>query len=387
MAHVVAGVYAGTIDAAGALSIANVNVGTGAGRAIQITVYRARGDRITGITSGTIGGEALTMQGSDTTPPNNTNGRVRSMCRINPTVTGLQTLALACAATGSGSSDAYAMVEVIDGIDTGQAAPTPVVNTGTTATATATVASAVGRQVVFTPVMVCDTVGMDNAVATGFTAPAENGNPLFGGGLGFVTGYAAGAASVAPEAEFRDTTTPVAGTNGWVATGTDWLAPSAGPTIDTQPQADTVLINGDPSRASASFTVAATTSGGALSYQWELETSVGGGVYANVADGSGATWAGATTANLTGTFTAKTLTGRRVRCVVTDSNGSTTTNAVALTVYTGPVLSKASGTTNASGVDTLTITSDYPNADGEFTVVTATAGAVSKQVSLHYEVP
>lgn len=160
----------------------------------------------------------------------------------------------------------------------------------------------------------------------------------------------------------------------------------AGPTIDTQPVADTVLINGDAARSSASFTVAASGTG-TLSYQWELETSVGGGTYANVADGDGATWAGATSTNLTATFTVKTLTGRRVRCVVTDDNGSTTSSAVALTVYTGPVISKSSGTTNASGVDTLTCTSDYPNADGEFTVVTATAGGVTKQVALHYETP
>jgi len=156
----------------------------------------------------------------------------------------------------------------------------------------------------------------------------------------------------------------------------------AGPTIDTQPQADVVLINGDPARASASYTIAATTSGGTLVYDWELETSVGGGVYANVADGSGADWSGATTTNLTATFTAKTLTGRRVRCNVSDDNGTTTSSTALLTVYTGPVLSASSGVTNGSGVNVITITSDYPNtAPGEYTVTTATSSGVSKSVS------
>lgn len=155
-----------------------------------------------------------------------------------------------------------------------------------------------------------------------------------------------------------------------------------GPTIDTQPVADTVLIAGDPTRASASFTIAATTSGGTLVYDWELETSVGGGVYANVANGSGATWAGATTTNLTATFTAKTLTGRRVRCNVSDDNGTSTSNAVVLTVYNGPVLSSYAGVTNGSGVNVITITSDYPNtAPGEYTVTTATSAGVVKSVS------
>jgi hypothetical protein len=170
-------------------------------------------------------------------------------------------------------------------------------------------------------------------------------------------------------------------------------AGAAGPTIDTQPQADTVLINGDPTRASASFTVAASGTG-TVDVTAEIENGVGSGVYVTLANGSGATWAGLTGTGsgsagttLTGTFTVKTLTGRRIRFACEDDNGTTYSDAVALTVYTGPTISKTSGTTNGSGVDTLTVESDYPNADGEFTVVTATAGAVSKQVSLHFEAP
>lgn len=156
---------------------------------------------------------------------------------------------------------------------------------------------------------------------------------------------------------------------------------ATGPAIDTQPTAQTARLNGDATTA-ATFTVAATTSGGPLVYDWELEDGVASGVYANVVDGSGATWTGVTSASVVGTFTATTLTGRRLRCNVTDNNGTTSTNAVALTIHTGPVLSASSGVTNGSGVITLTITSDDPNTtNGEFTVIEATDvddGAVSR---------
>ena len=69
-------------------------------------------------------------------------------------------------------------------------------------------------------------------------------------------------------------------------------------------------------------------------------------------------WTGQTAASSVGTFTATTLTGRTVRCNVTDDNGTTTTNAVALTVLNGPVTTASSSSTNASGVGTLTYTSD-----------------------------
>lgn len=386
MAHNVAGWYSGTLVNTGnpsSITIPNVNVGTGAGRAIQITFTR-RIDRFTAVNSATIGGEAMTVQGSDQSIPGDTTRGVRGLCRINPTVEGTQDLVITCASADSGNSSVEVMVEVIDGIDTAQSAPTPTVNTGTSDTATVTETSATGNQVVVA-MTVSNATNADTIAPTGWTVPAENNNPTFGGNLGWATGYAAGAASVVADGAWLDGATPRSG--GWVAQAYDYTPAASGPTIDTQPVADVVLINGDPSRASASYTVAATTSGGALTYDWQIESGVGTGSYATVSSGSGATWSGVTTTNLTGTFTDKTLTGRRVRCAVTDSNGTTNTDAVLLTVYTGPVISKSSGTTNGSGVDTLTIVSDYPNADGEFTTVTATAGGVTKQVALHYEAP
>lgn len=86
--------------------------------------------------------------------------------------------------------------------------------------------------------------------------------------------------------------------------------------------------------------------------------------------------------------TATKLTGRRLRCNVTDSNGTTTSNAVALTVLNGPVLSATSGTTNGSGVSTFTLTSDDPlTANGEVLVIIATARGVSEYVTMRPATP
>ena len=177
-----------------------------------------------------------------------------------------------------------------------------------------------------------------------------------------------------------------AGTGGsvsttWTPTGTGDRAAHVvlaigppGPSITTQPTAQTVRLNGEATTA-ATFTVAATTSGGTLLYDWELETSVGGGVFANLADGSGATWTGQTATSCVGTFTATTLTGRTVRCNVTDDNGTVTTDAVALSVFAGPVTTASSSSTNGSGVGTLTYTSDDAlTTNGECLLWTVVAG-------------
>jgi hypothetical protein len=133
-----------------------------------------------------------------------------------------------------------------------------------------------------------------------------------------------------------------------------------GPTITVQPVADTVILSNE---TSASFSVTATGTG-SLSYDWELEDGVGSGVYANLANGNGATWTGQASASCSATLTAKTLTGRRVRCNVTDDNGTTTTNAVALTIWDGPQVTTFPAT-NGSGVSTATLTCDYVTGVGE----------------------
>lgn len=133
-----------------------------------------------------------------------------------------------------------------------------------------------------------------------------------------------------------------------------------GPTITVQPVADTVILTNE---TTATFSVTATGTG-TLLYDWELEDGVASGVYANLANGNGATWTGQTASSCTATLTAKTLSGRRVRCNVTDDNGTTTTNAVALTIFDGPQLTTFPAT-NGSGVSTATLTCDYVTGTGE----------------------
>jgi hypothetical protein len=158
------------------------------------------------------------------------------------------------------------------------------------------------------------------------------------------------------------------------------LTPTVGPTITSQPTAQTARLNGDAT-TTATFSVTATGTGG-LTYDWELETTVGGGSYANLADGNGATWTGQAAASCVGTFTATTLSGRRVRCNVTDSNGTTTTSAVTLTVLNGPTLSSTSGTVT-NGTETFTVLSDDPlTANGEVLLVSSTFRNVTRRTTV-----
>ena len=97
------------------------------------------------------------------------------------------------------------------------------------------------------------------------------------------------------------------------------LSPPVGPTINTQPANDTIYDG-----SVAQFTVSATTSGGALSYQWQDNRT---GSFANTTDGTGATSATYTTPQEL--FSAN---GRQYLVNVTDSNGTTTSNAATLIV-------------------------------------------------------
>lgn len=92
-----------------------------------------------------------------------------------------------------------------------------------------------------------------------------------------------------------------------------------GPTINTQPASQQI-----PDQTRVQVSVTATTSGGALSYQWQDNRS---GSFANTTDGDNATSA---------TYTTPALyvrqSPRQYRCVVTDSNGSVNSNAATITV-------------------------------------------------------
>lgn len=110
--------------------------------------------------------------------------------------------------------------------------------------------------------------------------------------------------------------------------------PSSGPTITTQPSNVTVTV-GSP----ATFTVAATGSG-TLTYQWKKgATNVGTGASYTIAS---------TTAGDAGSYSV----------VVTDANGSTTSNTVTLTVNTPPptiTTQPSSQTVNVGNPVTFTV--------------------------------
>ena len=102
-------------------------------------------------------------------------------------------------------------------------------------------------------------------------------------------------------------------------------APPSAPTINTQPQPASV-VEGE----TAQFTVSATTSGGTLLYQWQVQ-ALGAGAWGNVSTGSGGTTNTYTTA-------ATTISGGNAnntdlfRVNVTDDNGTTTSGTALLTV-------------------------------------------------------
>lgn len=94
---------------------------------------------------------------------------------------------------------------------------------------------------------------------------------------------------------------------------------ASGPTINSHP-ADATINDGE----TANFTVSATTSGGTLTYQWQVDT---GGGFSNVSGGSGGTSSSYTTA-------ARSVSdsGDLYRCAVSDDNGTTNSNSALLTV-------------------------------------------------------
>jgi len=97
----------------------------------------------------------------------------------------------------------------------------------------------------------------------------------------------------------------------------------AAPTINTDPANSTITIG-----QNTSFTVAATTSGGTLLYQWQ-GSSDGGTTWGNI---SGAPFGNVTTPTLNVNAPAYGFSLGKVRCQVTDDNGTTPSAAATLTI-------------------------------------------------------
>lgn len=206
----------------GVATIANVPCGTGADR-VLVFEFNRRTDRMPSITSITIGGEAVTVLGSDFALPTTTNRASRIAARFGPTVTGNQTLVITCAASDTGDSDILGQIWVGSGTDVGQASPTVITNSGTdgdgASVSTLNIPSATGRLVVpFHRVLTGGSVG--DGTPSGFTERPTSSN--FGGGYGFITGDAAGDTTVSTSVTWDDNAA-----SEWWAMGISLLAPSS----------------------------------------------------------------------------------------------------------------------------------------------------------------
>jgi hypothetical protein len=121
------------------------------------------------------------------------------------------------------------------------------------------------------------------------------------------------------------------------------------PTITLQPASKTVVR---ANTTTATFTVTVTGTS-PLSYQWQVND---GGGFDPIT--------GATNSTLTLNNIIKAWDQYQYRCVVTNDEGTATSNAAVLSVFNGPQLTTFLPT-NASGVTTATLSCDYPTGEDE----------------------
>jgi hypothetical protein len=135
-------------------------------------------------------------------------------------------------------------------------------------------------------------------------------------------------------------------------------APSA-PVITVQPVADVGIISNGQSTVYTGTATGTTIS----AFTWEVDGTpiADGGVYDIVTTGIGT---GSASSTLTITRTDKTGTPFDINFDVTDANGTTASNTVTDTWWTGPVVTTFPAT-DGSGESTATLTSDYVTGVGE----------------------
>lgn len=160
--------------------------------------------------------------------------------------------------------------------------------------------------------------------------------------------------------------TPIWGMTTWSLAG----AAPTGPTIDTQPTAQTTNEG-----STATFTVSATASGGSLTYQWSR---------ANPGSGSFSSVGGATSASYTTAATGCVADhGAQYRCAVTDSNGTTTSSAATLTVRSvsttvRPALDiTTAGWTASTGADFFALIDESSASDADYITSPSITGATA----------
>lgn len=198
--------------------------------------------------------------------------------------------------TNAASNEFGATSVSATGVNQGTPTSNPTLNNGTSSPATLTVTSQTGS-IVFAEVL-SDGVITPDATWTADSAFNTNNTVQ-------AVRHIAGAASVSRS----DTLTSP---SFWIANGLSVDA-APGPTINTQPSNATAYEGN-----TATFSVTATTSGGALSYQW----------YRNGGSIGGATSSSYTTPALTYT----TNNADTYYCAVTDNNGTVNTITAVLTV-------------------------------------------------------
>lgn len=171
----------------------------------------------------------------------------------------------------------------------------------------------------------------------------------------------------------------------WGVVGVALLAAAGGPTITTQPVADIGLINGDLTRRTTVYTAIASGTN-VLAPTWSEDGSpiADGGIYDIVTTGAGTSEC---TSTLTITRATKPGTPPDISANFVDDNGDTDTDTVPDTWFTGPTFGLPSGTTDVNGQVLPAPASDYPNADGEFTIITANDSPVTIPRALHFTAP
>jgi hypothetical protein len=132
-----------------------------------------------------------------------------------------------------------------------------------------------------------------------------------------------------------------------------------GPTITVQPTNDVGIISNGQSTVYTGTATGTTIS----AFTWEVDGSpiADGGIYDIATTGIGT---GSASSTLTITRTDKTGTPWDINFDVTDANGTTASNTVTDTWWTGPVLTTFPAT-DGSGESTATLTCDYVTGVGE----------------------
>ena len=151
-----------------------------------------------------------------------------------------------------------------------------------------------------------------------------------------------------------------AGNRSAVVSSAAFTVTAAAPTINTHPSNQTVTAP-----ATTTFSVVATSSGGALTYQWQRQPAGGGG-FTNIGSATAASFTPPATSVTGGSAN----NGDQYRCVVSDSNGSTTSNAATLTVN-APLATLTSqplrrNSTTLSGATTLSWCAIHNESTGAF---------------------